>query len=320
MTAKRKVVMTDEFLATDFDFDGLSDAELVSEEELKKATAADDLETEVNLDALQIFMKDVGRYPLLSAEREKELSQRVVQGDLKAREIMIQSNLRLVIAIAKGYRRPDNSFLDLIQDGTIGLIKATEKFDPSMGYKFSTYATWWIRQAISRGVADTSRTIRMPVHVVEKFNKIIKAKKKLFEEFDRDPSYEEISELSGVPLEEVDKIMSMARTPASLDRPISSDDDEHEFKDYLVDEVSLAPDEEVFETVRDEILSDVLNNLSFREQKVMELRFGLDGREPKTLEEIGRAFNITKERVRQIEFACLEKMRKMAQAQSLRDF
>jgi len=317
-----QVLMTEEFLSEDFDFERLSDVELVTEAELKKATEAlAELEkVEENLDALQIFMKDVGRYPLLTPEKEMIIAKRVVKGDLKARDTMIQSNLRLVIAIAKGYRKPNNSFLDLIQDGTIGLIKATEKFDPERGFKFSTYATWWIRQSISRGIADTSRTIRMPVHIVEKFNKIIKAKKKLFEEFDRDPTYEEISELSKVPLEEVEKILSMARTPASLDRPINESDEDHEFKEYLIDANSLPTDEEVFLDIRNDILNEVLDNLTFRERKIVELRFGLDGRESQTLEEIGRAFNITKERVRQIEVACTEKMRKMALSQSLRDF
>ena len=316
---KKKVVMTDEFLSEDFDFDNLTEVDLVTEEELKKATEAEEAD-DPNLDALQIFMKDVSRYPLLSSEQEKILSRRVVEGDLKAREHMINSNLRLVIAIAKSYRKQDSSFLDLIQDGTIGLIKATEKFDPSMGYKFSTYATWWIRQSISRGVADTSRTIRMPVHIVEKFNKIIKAKKKLFDSLDRDPTIEEIAELSKVPADEVEKILSMARTPASLDRPINEHDEDHEFKDYLVDTQSLSTPEKVFTSIRDDLLGEVLNRLSFRERKIIELRFGLDGRDPKTLEDIGRAFNITKERVRQIESTCLEKMRKMSCAQSLRDF
>lgn len=314
----RKV--NEEFLSQDFDFDNLSDIELVPETELEKAVNPEDLGHDTNLDALQIFMKDVSRYPLLSHEKEILLAKRVASGDLKAREIMIQSNLRLVIAIAKGYRRPDNSFLDLIQDGTLGLIKATEKFDPSRGYKFSTYATWWIRQAITRGIADTSRTIRMPVHIVEKFNKIIKAKKTLFDKMDREPTEEEISRITGIPVDEIEKILAMARTPASLDRPISETDEDHEFKDYLVDSEAKSTDEEVFSTIRDEILDEVLMNLSFRERKIVELRFGLDGQEQRTLEDIGRIFNITKERVRQIEAACIEKMRKMASAQSLREF
>lgn len=316
-----RVVMTDEFLSESFDFDTLSEVELISEDELSKATeAAQEIASDPSLDALQIFMKDVSRYPLLTTEQEKILARKVVEGDKKAREQMINSNLRLVIAIAKSYRKPDSSFLDLIQDGTIGLIKATEKFDPSMGYKFSTYATWWIRQSISRGIADTSRTIRMPVHIVEKFNKIIKAKKKLFESFDRDPTIEEISQLSKISVDEVEKILSMAKTPASLDRPINEYDEDHEFKEYLIDTQSAATDDEVFTGMRDDILNDVLDRLSFREKKIIELRFGLDGRPSRTLEDIGRAFNITKERVRQIESSCLDKMRKMSYAQSLRDF
>lgn len=319
MMKEKRIVMTDEFLSENFDFENLSEVELVSEEELKKATDPSQVD-DPNLDALQIFMKDVSRYGLLSPEQEKIIAQRIIMGDEKARETMINSNLRLVIAIAKSYRKQDNSFLDLIQDGTVGLIKATEKFDPSMGYKFSTYATWWIRQSISRGIADTSRTIRMPVHIVEKFNKIIKAKRKLFDTLDRDPTFEEISLLSKIPVDEVEKILSMAKTPASLDRPINEADEDHEFKDYLVDTQSKSTDEEVFDGIRDGILSDALDRLSFRERKIVELRFGLEGKDPKTLEDIGRAFNITKERVRQIESVCLEKMRKMAITQSLRDF
>ena len=317
---ENKIVMTDELLSEDFDFENLAEVDLVTEEELKKATEATEVADDPSLEALQIFMRDVGRYELLTPEQERITAQKVVLGDAKARDLMINSNLRLVIAIAKGYRRPDTSFLDLIQDGTIGLIKAVEKFEPSRGYKFSTYATWWIRQSVSRGVADTSRTIRMPVHIVEKFNKIIKAKKKLFEELDRDPTIEEIAERAKIPADETEKILSMARTPASLDRPINEHDEDHEFKEYLVDEHAKSTDEEVFSSIRDEILSDVLDNLSFRERKIVELRFGLDGRDAKTLEDIGRAFNITKERVRQIETVCIEKMRKMSLSQSLRDF
>ena len=317
---ENKIVMTDELLSEDFDFENLAEVDLVTEEELKKATEATEVADDPSLEALQIFMRDVGRYELLTPEQERITAQKVVLGDAKARDLMINSNLRLVIAIAKGYRRPDTSFLDLIQDGTIGLIKAVEKFEPSRGYKFSTYATWWIRQSVSRGVADTSRTIRMPVHIVEKFNKIIKAKKKLFEELDRDPTIEEIAERAKIPADETEKILSMARTPASLDRPINEHDEDHEFKEYLVDEHAKGTDEEVFTGIRDEILSDVLDNLSFRERKIVELRFGLDGRDAKTLEDIGRAFNITKERVRQIETVCIEKMRKMSLSQSLRDF
>jgi len=318
---EKAIVMTSDFLAENFDFENLEDVELVTEEELKKATDAKDIAPEEpSLDALQIFMRDVSRYPLLTSEQEKITTRKVVQGDLKARELMIQSNLRLVIAIAKGYRRPDNSFLDLIQDGTIGLIKGVEKFDPDRGFKFSTYATWWIRQSISRGVADTSRTIRMPVHIVEKFNKIIKAKKRLFESLDRDPTNEEIAEKAKVPVEEVEKILSMARTPASLDKPINDTNEDHEFKEYLIDTISPSTDEQVFVGIRDELLEEVLDNLSFREKKIMELRFGLDGKDCRTLEDIGRAFNITKERVRQIEGICIEKLRKMSLAQSLRDF
>ena len=314
---------TDEFLSDDFDFDGLEEVELISEEEL--VTAVDEVQSEESTvaptDALQAFLRDVNRFGLLSVEEELDIANRIVAGDQKARQIMIESNLRLVIAIAKGYRKPNTDFLDLIQDGMLGLIKATEKFDPSRGYKFSTYATWWVRQSIARGIADTGRTIRMPVHIVEKFNKILKTRKDLFTMLDREPTAEEIAERLHMVPSEVERIITSAQTPASLDRPIGEDSDEdHEFKEYLVDSLSPGTDEEVFTGVRDDILHSVISYLTWREQKIINARFGLDGREPMTLEDIGRAHNLTKERVRQIEVATLEKMRKMTIAQSLRDF
>ena len=314
---------TDEFLSDDFDFDGLEEVELISEEEL--VTAVDEVQSEESTvaptDALQAFLRDVNRFGLLSVEEELDIANRIVAGDQKARQIMIESNLRLVIAIAKGYRKPNTDFLDLIQDGMLGLIKATEKFDPSRGYKFSTYATWWVRQSIARGIADTGRTIRMPVHIVEKFNKILKTRKDLFTILDREPTHEEIAERLHMIPSEVERIITSAQTPASLDRPIGEDSDEdHEFKEYLVDSLSPGTDEEVFTGVRDDILHSVISYLTWREQKIINARFGLDGREPMTLEDIGRAHNLTKERVRQIEVATLEKMRKMTIAQSLRDF
>jgi len=316
--------VADDFLSDDFDFNGVDEVELVSEAELR-AAVAEAVEIKESLaaptDALQAFLRDVSRFSLLSTEEELKIANRIVAGDPKARQIMIESNLRLVIAVAKGYRKPDTDFLDLIQDGMLGLIKATEKFDPSRGYKFSTYATWWIRQSISRGIADTSRTIRMPVHIVEKFNKILKAKKELFSALDREPTAEEIAERLHMLPSEVERIITSAQTPASLDRPIGEDsDEEHEFKEYLVDSQALSTDEEVFVDIRNDLLKEVVNYLTFREQKILSMRFGLEGRDPMTLEDIGRAFNLTKERVRQIEVATLEKMRKMTIAQSLRDF
>lgn len=310
----------------DFDFGlepaNFDDIEPVSTQEIDEVVLEiAETEDEENLDALQAFLKDVSRFRLLSPEEEYVTAKKVTQGDERARQLMIESNLRLVIAVAKGYRKPDSSFLDLIQDGMIGLIKAVEKFDPSRGFKFSTYATWWIRQSISRGIADTSRTIRMPVHIVEKFNKILKVKKELFLTLNREPSIEELAEAMGMPVGEVERIITSAQTPASLDRPISDNGDEdHEFKEYLVDSLNPAVDEEVFLGVRDSILDSVIDHLSFREQRIIEMRYGLNNRDTMTLEDIGRAFNITKERVRQIEVSSLEKMRKMAIAQPLRDF
>lgn len=315
-----KTETNDDFLSEDFDFDGTEDVETVSEAEL--ISAVDEVERLAPpTDALQAFLRDVSKFGLLSTEEELDIANRIVAGDMAARQIMIESNLRLVIAVAKNYRKPDTDFLDLIQDGMLGLIKATEKFDPSRGYKFSTYATWWIRQAISRAVADTGRTIRMPVHIVEKFNKILRAKKELFTILDREPTHEEIAARLGMEAAEVERIVTSAQTPASLDRPIGEDSDEdHEFKEYLVDSEAPAVDDEVFADARNALLRDVIALTTIREQKIMTMRYGLDGREPMTLEDIGRAFSLTKERVRQIEAATLEKMRKMTIAQSLRDF
>lgn len=322
--SKKTLEMTDELLSEDYDFEGNEDVELVPAEEVSKATdnpeefqEADEYTT----DALQAFLRDVSRYDLLSPEEELKIANRIVEGDEKAKEIMIQSNLRLVIAIAKPYRKPDTSFLDLIQDGVLGLMKAADRFDPGRGYKFSTYATWWIRQSISRGIADTSRTIRMPVHIVEKFNKILRAQKKLFIELDRDPTHEEIGELIGMDPDEVERIITSAQTPASLDRPIGDDSEEdHEFKEYLIDNKTPGPDTTVFNGMRDGLLDEVLETLSFREREILTLRYGLDGHPQRTLEEIGRSWNITKERVRQIEVSSLEKLRKLSTSQSLKDF
>lgn len=307
-----------------FDEAEMEDAPRITDEEIHETLdEAMNIEpNQRNVDLLQTFLYDVNRYDLLTPEQELLTARKAAQGDMKARNKMVVSNLRLVIAVAKQYRnRPDTNFLDLIQDGTLGLIRATEKFDPSRGYKFSTYATWWIKQSISRGIADTARTIRMPVHIVERFHQILKAQTELVDELNRDPTHEEIADrLGDIDAAEVERIITSAQTPASIDRKINEADEENEFKDYLVDSDSLATDEEVFESMRNDILFDVIGELTFREQRIIEGRFGLNGKPPKTLEELGRSFCITKERVRQIEASSLDKLRKMASSQSLRDF
>ena len=273
---------------------------------------------EVSTDALQLFLKDIGRVPLLTAAQEVELAKRIERGDHGAKQKMVESNLRLVVSIAKNYRNQGLPFLDLIQEGTIGLVRAAEKFDYRKGFKFSTYATWWIRQAVARALADKSRTIRMPVHVVEKLNKISRTERKLLSELGRDPTNAEIAKELELPLDEVEQIRRSAQTPISLEKPVG-DEEESEFGHFLADENAPAPDVSADETLRREALTRVLAGLSQRERRVLELRYGLGGEHPRTLDEVGRTFNVTRERVRQIENQSLKKLQAMAEAQKLKD-
>jgi RNA polymerase primary sigma factor len=273
---------------------------------------------EVSTDALQIFLKDIGRVPLLTAAQEVELAKRIERGDHPAKQKMVESNLRLVVAIAKNYRNQGLPFLDLIQEGTIGLVRAAEKFDHRKGFKFSTYATWWIRQAVARALADKARTIRMPVHVVEKLNKIGRCERKLLSEFGRDPLNSEIAEDLELTLDEVEQIRKSAQTPISLEKPVG-DEEESEFGHFLADENALAPDVSADETFRKDVLMRVLGGLSHRERRVLELRYGLGGEHPRTLDEVGRTFNVTRERVRQIENQSLKKLQAMSESQRLKE-
>jgi RNA polymerase primary sigma factor len=276
------------------------------------------LKADTSTDSLQLFLKDVGRVPLLTAKQEVELAKRIEMGDLEAKQHMVESNLRLVVSIAKNYRNQGLAFLDLIQEGTLGLVRAAEKFDYRKGYKFSTYATWWIRQAVARAIADKGRTIRMPVHVVEKLNKINRAERKLVGELGREPSIEEIADAVKLPEAEVESIKRSAQTPVSLEKPVG-DDEESEFGQFLADEKAPAPDGAAETVLRNEGLRDVLNTLSYRERRVLELRYGLGGEHPRTLDEVGRTFNVTRERIRQIENQSLQKLASLAEAQRLRD-
>jgi len=269
------------------------------EEEERPVEAA----REVSTDSLQLFLKDIGKVDLLTAAQEVELAKRIERGDHSAKQEMVEANLRLVVSIAKKYRNQGLPFLDLIQEGTIGLVRAAEKFDYRKGFKFSTYATWWIRQAVARALADKARTIRMPVHVVEKLNKIVRS------EIARD------LDLTG---DEVEHIRRSAQTPVSLEKPVG-DEDESEFGHFITDENMPLPDEEAEITMRKETLGKILGTLSSRERQVLELRYGLDGQHPRTLDEVGRTFNVTRERIRQIENQSLKKLRALAEAVKLRD-
>jgi RNA polymerase primary sigma factor len=282
------------------------------------AEAEPEPSAEITTDALQLFLKDIGRVPLLTAAQEVELAKKIERGDHYAKQAMVEANLRLVVSIAKRYRNQGLPFLDLIQEGTIGLVRAAEKFDYRKGFKFSTYATWWIRQAVARAIADKGRTIRMPVHVVEKLNRILRSERKLRAERGREPTIEEIARDLEMSPEEVEHIRRSSQAPVSLEKPVG-DDDESEFGHFLADETTPLPDELAETALQREALRTILGALSERERRVLELRYGLDGQQPRTLDEVGRAFNVTRERIRQIEHQGLKKLRALADAQRVRD-
>ncbi|MGB2951777.1 MAG: sigma-70 family RNA polymerase sigma factor [Gaiellaceae bacterium] len=273
---------------------------------------------EVSTDALQLFLKDVGKVDLLTAAQEVELAKRIERGEHRAKQEMVEANLRLVVSIAKKYRNQGLPFLDLIQEGTIGLVRAAEKFDHRKGFKFSTYATWWIRQAVARALADKSRTIRMPVHIVEKLNKIVRSERKLRAELGREPTAAEIGRDLDLTTDEVEQIRRSSQAPVSLEKPVG-DEEESEFGHFLTDENEPLPDEMAEVEMRRTALRRALETLSARERRVLELRYGLNGEHPRTLDEVGRTFNVTRERIRQIENQSLKKLRALADAQMLRE-
>ena len=270
-------------------------------------------------DPVRMYLKEIGKVPLLTAEEELEIAQRMAAGDEEARKKLSESNLRLVVSIAKRYVGRGMQFLDLIQEGNLGLIKAVEKFDYSKGYKFSTYATWWIRQAITRAIADQARTIRIPVHMVETINKLIRVSRQLLQEYGREPTPEEIAKEMGVSEEKVREITKIAQEPVSLETPIGEEEDSH-LGDFIPDDDIPAPAEAAAFTMLKEQLTDVLDTLTPREEKVLRLRFGLDDGRARTLEEVGREFNVTRERIRQIEAQALRKLRHPSRSKKLKDF
>lgn len=270
-------------------------------------------------DPVRMYLKEIGKVPLLTAEEEKELAMKMEAGDMEAKKRLAEANLRLVVSIAKRYVGRGMLFLDLIQEGNLGLIKAVEKFDYRKGYKFSTYATWWIRQAITRAIADQARTIRIPVHMVETINKLIRVQRQLLQELGREPYPEEIAEKMGLPVERVREIQKISQEPVSLETPIGEEEDSH-LGDFIQDDNVPVPAEAAAFTLLKEQLVEVLGTLTEREQKVLRLRFGLDDGRARTLEEVGKEFNVTRERIRQIEAKALRKLRHPSRSRKLKDY
>jgi RNA polymerase primary sigma factor len=263
---------------------------------------------EVSTDALQLFLKDIGKVDLLTAAQEVELAKRIERGDHRAKQEMVEGNLRLVVSIAKRYRNQGLPFLDLIQEGTIGLVRAAEKFDYRRGFKFSTYATWWIRQAVARAIDDKARTIRMPVHVVDKLNRIVRSERRLRGELGRDPTTHEVGRELDLTADAIDVIRCSAQAPISLEKPLGDAEGSGEFGHLIPDESLPLPEEAVETSTRKEALKRILGTLPERERRVLELRYGLDGEQPQTLDEVGRTFNVTRERIRQIESQTIKKL------------
>ena len=270
-------------------------------------------------DPVRMYLKEIGKVPLLSADEEKDLAMRMEKGDEEAKKRLAEANLRLVVSIAKRYVGRGMLFLDLIQEGNLGLIKAVEKFDYKKGYKFSTYATWWIRQAITRAIADQARTIRIPVHMVETINKLIRVQRQLLQELGREPYPEEIAEKMNLPVDRVREIQKISQEPVSLETPIGEEEDSH-LGDFIQDDNVPVPSEAAAETMLKEQLDEVLKTLTEREKKVLRLRFGLDDQRARTLEEVGKEFDVTRERIRQIEAKALRKLRHPSRSRKLKDY
>jgi len=275
-----------------------------------------DLTVDPSLDSLRMYLREIGRVPLLTAGQEISLAKRIERGDPHAKDEMIEANLRLVVSIAKGYLGRGLSFLDLIQEGSLGLIRAVEKFDYRRGYKFSTYATWWIRQAVTRAIADKARTIRIPVHMVEKLNRVIQMERQMTQNLGREPRPEELAAELRMEVAEVREMLRLAQQPISLERPVGEEEDSS-LGDFVEDESAPSPFDEVSRVLREADIRRALDTLPERERQVLEMRFGLTGDQPRTLEEVGRAFGVTRERIRQIENNTLRKLKQLPEAQRL---
>ena len=299
-------------------FKALAEAKITIKENVPDAELDKIIEGSVD-DSVKMYLKDIGKVALLTAEDEVELAKRMEEGDEEAKKILSEANLRLVVSIAKRYVGRGMQFLDLIQEGHLGLMKAVEKFDYTKGFKFSTYATWWIRQAITRAIADQARTIRIPVHMVETINKQVRATRQLLQKLGREPSPEEIAEYLGCPEEKVREIQKIAQDPVSLETPIGEEEDSH-LGDFIEDDRALSPSDVAESNMLKEQLIQVLNTLTPREEKVLRLRYGLDDSHPRTLEEVGKEFNVTRERIRQIEAKALRKLRHPNRLKKLKDF
>ena len=327
MEKDKNNINEEEELLNSFSLDGAPEPEyddLVSEDDLTD----EDLEiTAENVDqfaddSVRLYLREIGKIPLLSNEEEVDLAYRIVKGEKKAKDKMVEANMRLVVSIAKRYSGRGLDFLDLIQEGNTGLLRAVEKFDPDKGFKFSTYATWWIRQAITRAIADQARTIRIPVHMVETINKVLRATRKLTNELNREPSVEEIAKEMGMEPEKVDYVMKIKQDIASLDATVGRDGDDEDsvLGDFIEDEGRVSPEDAAAAQMLKEQIAEILSSLSEREQKVVKLRFGIGGGRPHTLEEVGAEFSVTRERIRQIEAKALSKLRKHKDTKKLHEY
>ena len=310
----------DNDLMVDDHFDGVSDDELKKEDDVEMDKIDLSLPKGISIDdPVRMYLKEIGKIPLLKPHEEIEYAKRMMEGDEVAKQRLVEANLRLVVSIAKRYVGRGMLFLDLIQEGNLGLIKAVEKFDYERGFKFSTYATWWIRQAITRAIADQARTIRIPVHMVETINKLIRVSRQLLQELGRDPKPEEIAKEMDMSEEKLREIMKIAQDPVSLETPIGEEEDSH-LGDFIPDEDALAPAEAAAYSLLKDQIEEVLGSLNEREQKVLKLRFGLEDGRARTLEEVGKEFDVTRERIRQIEAKALRKLRHPSRSKKLRDY